>query len=402
MSTPPQPGSAPATLRFDWEAHAIFVLCGVANTLLGPLVPDLMTRWSLTHAQIGTFFTCQFLGAVAGNLVSVLLIPRGLLRRTLALGALCMGIGILTLGRSTALAGMASVALYGMGNGLAVPAGNLLIARVPLSRRAGALSFLNFVWGLGAVATSPLLALWASRGDWRWLLAGFAAVLFFLSVRAAMLGDSPATGPATPDQAEIALPPVPPHYWKHIAIMVAAFFLYVPVENSIGGWSATHGHEVGLTLAFSTLMPGIFYGALVGMRGVAPLLFRVVSARRAAEAGLALAAAGFAIFIYLHQPAAMTLALIMMGAGLATVFPTLLAIFAEVAGPRTEKLGPMIFMATNVSASLMLSGIGVLMDRTGSSSQALLLPWASEVLLLCLLLWSIPRPGSATAPRAAN
>lgn len=391
---------------FDWDVHAVFALCGVATTVLGPLVPGLMLHWSLSHAQIGTFFTCQFLGALAGNMVAVVLIPRGHLKRAMAMGALCMAIGILTLGRSSALAGMASVALYGIGNGLAVPAGNLLVARVPIIKRAGALSFLNFIWGLGAVATSPLLALWQDYGDWRWLLAIFAAVLFALAFRLALASRgevalrSAGLG-VMPDSRVIrsaALPPPPAGYWPMIVTFAVGLFLYVAVENTFGGWAATHAKEVGLPRALSTIMPGVFYGSLVAVRGAAPLLFRVVRPRRAAEVGIAVAVAGSTLLVTMREPWAVALAFALLGGGLATVFPTMLAIFSEAAGSRTEKLGPIIFAITNVGASAMLGGVGVLMDKTGSSSQALLLPFFAQVLLLAILLWRIPRLASGCNP----
>ncbi len=409
MTTKPQPApfaSKPA--RFDWNVHLVFVLCGVVTTLLGPLVPTLMVQWSLSHTQIGTFFTCQFLGALGGNLVGVALIPRAGLRRTMALGTLCMAVGVLALGHGSALAGMASVALYGVGNGLAVPAGNLLVARAPLSQRAGALSFLNFVWGLGAVATSPLLAVWASYGDWRWLSAGFACILLLLASRVALQPSrarlaSPHDHNLASGQQEASSPvPAPAGYWPQIVIFAIVLVLYVSTENTIGGWAATHAREIGMSAALSTIMPGIFYGSLVAIRGIAPWLFRLVPARRAAEAGLALAVIGSAMLVSFRHPWAIALSLVMLGAGLATVFPTLLAIFAEVAGPRTERIGPTLFAMTNVGASLMLASVGMLMDKTGSSSQALLLPGLAQIVLLVLLLCRIPRPSGQVSSETVS
>ena len=47
-----------------------FVLSGIATTIIGPMLPIFIRRWSLDDGQAGLFSTIQFLFALGGSLAS--------------------------------------------------------------------------------------------------------------------------------------------------------------------------------------------------------------------------------------------------------------------------------------------------------------------------------------------
>ena len=143
-------------------------------------------------------------------------------------------------------------------------------------------------------------------------------------------------------------------------IFASSFFLYVGVENTIGGWAATHARQMGVASGLSTLMPMMFYAALLAVRAAAPFLFRVVSARLAAKVGLALAALGMIGLISVSNPIAMAVSLSLIGAGLATVFPTIISILTEAAGPRSARITPPMFAISNLGAASLPWLVGFL------------------------------------------
>jgi fucose permease len=51
-------------------SHIGFLFVGIANTLLGPVLPLLSERWKLSDTQGGYLFTAQFTGAIAGSALS--------------------------------------------------------------------------------------------------------------------------------------------------------------------------------------------------------------------------------------------------------------------------------------------------------------------------------------------
>ena len=74
--------------------HFSCVLTGVVNTLLGPVLPALSARWHLSDAQAGYFFTAQFLGSIAGVILTGVLFPRRGFRLSLMFGYLLMAVGL--------------------------------------------------------------------------------------------------------------------------------------------------------------------------------------------------------------------------------------------------------------------------------------------------------------------
>ena len=155
--------------------HSGFLLIGVVNTLLGPILPMLAARWHLDDGKVGSLFIAQFTGAIIGSALSSPMIERVGLLRLMACGYAVMAAAVACLSVSSWQIGLLSVFSSGFALGLTVPATNLLVAEINSERRAAALNILNFVWALGAVAGPPLIALFARDGlllrpligDWR-------------------------------------------------------------------------------------------------------------------------------------------------------------------------------------------------------------------------------------------
>src|SRR5262249_941983 len=134
-----------------------FVLTGIVTTLLGPLIPLLVKRCSLSDAAAGSLVAAQF----AGQFVGALFANRNLRTSVLA-GIPLVSIGVGALGFSSCGLTYLCTAGYGVGLGLTISAINLIIAGLQSERRAYSLTLLNFLWGVGAVS-SPVLVEWAQR-----------------------------------------------------------------------------------------------------------------------------------------------------------------------------------------------------------------------------------------------
>src|SRR5258708_4258662 len=73
-----------------------FVLSGIATTIIGPMLPIFIRRWSLDDGQAGLFSTIQFLAALGGTLASSAIATWWGYRPALVLGYALMGGGIPT------------------------------------------------------------------------------------------------------------------------------------------------------------------------------------------------------------------------------------------------------------------------------------------------------------------
>src|SRR5882762_4327511 len=151
-----------------------FVLSGIATTIIGPMLPIFIRRWSLDDGQAGLFSTIQFLSALGGTLASSAIAAWRGYKPPLVLGYALMGGGLASLNADTRGVALTATAAFGLGYGLITPGTNLFVAELGGTKSASLLNQLNFAWGAGAMACSPLIALALKRNGLGILLTGAA------------------------------------------------------------------------------------------------------------------------------------------------------------------------------------------------------------------------------------
>ena len=169
--------------------YATFFVTGVITTLLGPLLPQLAARWSVDDLHAGYLFTSQFAGSFAGTLLSGIILPKLGFARALSLGYFFMAAGVMALSFAGWHAALAVVFCIGIGLGLTIPGTNLLFAEMNPTRRASALSTLNFTWGIGAVVI-PIFVFIAGTVRSGALLIGIAVVSAAISITYLLIGSA--------------------------------------------------------------------------------------------------------------------------------------------------------------------------------------------------------------------
>src|SRR5436309_415003 len=125
--------------------HVDFLLTGIVMTFLGPMLPILSSRWSLSDEQAGYLIFAQFFSSMAGMFGSGALVQRWGYRFTLIVGVVLMALGMALLSSGPWLLGMTAVCVLGVGHGITTPAGNLRTAEVNPHASASALNWINAV-----------------------------------------------------------------------------------------------------------------------------------------------------------------------------------------------------------------------------------------------------------------
>lgn len=298
-----------------------FVISGIVTVLPGPLLPLLAGRWHLPDVQSGAFFTAEFAASTVGAILSGyrtrLTLPTGY-------GLMAMGVLLLhaasAMGREWALAGFA---LIGLGTGFSVTATNLRVGTTG-NERARRLSIVNLWWGVGAVGC-PWLVSAAER----------AAHLPVLLVLLALLCAATFAGLVPMLRSrEIAPPPRRDKGRAQaggtLAFFAALLFLYVGVENAVGGWIATYAHRFnGLTLAAASLTVSVYWLALLAGRWAGSLALRRMPDRTVLLASMLLALAALAALMAPESPVTMLVAVGAAGVGFGPVFPVAVARMLE-------------------------------------------------------------------------
>ncbi len=353
-----------------------FVLSGIATTIIGPMLPIFIRRWSLDDGQAGLFSTIQFLAALGGTLASSAIATWWGYRPALVLGYALMGGGLASLDANTHDVALAATAAFGLGYGLITPGTNLFVAELGGAKSASLLNQLNFAWGAGAMACSPLIALALKRNGLAVLLAGTAVFGAILVVGLLFVSFGVQQHKRDPSVAGTASPVI----GLGVTIALAAmFFIYVAMENGIGIWSAEYARRIanGIT-SMTTLAPMFFYAGLASGRGAAPQILRFMHERKIVLGALSLTAAATTLLIASRS--------LPIATGCASVYPIYIAWLSRWYGARAKQIGGVLFALASLGGSAGPGLIGVVSKFSGSLRVGLLVPLACAAILIFLVL----------------
>jgi FHS family glucose/mannose:H+ symporter-like MFS transporter len=356
MSRPNAPSINPRTLLFSG-----FVLTGIVNTVLGPVLPWLSARWALTDAAAGSLFTVQFAGGLTAGALSGAIASRIGVGRTMALGYALMALGLATMAMSGRPAGLVGIAAAGIGLGCVIPLTNLMAARLTPARAAAALGAVNLCWGLGAALWPLIVAISISRSRLPSAIAFVCVLLAAMIVpfsRAAFPHDAPASDERPMAQAvSVSL--------TRLAAFGASIALYSGVESAVGGWVTEYARRLASGVAASgwELAASVFWGGLTAGRAAVALWLTKRWETFALFAGLTAVASAIVLLLVAPGVGAVLAAAAVCGAGLSPVFPVTVAALAREFP--TRMAGPMVALGS-LGAGVLPWVVGAISDRTGS------------------------------------
>jgi FHS family glucose/mannose:H+ symporter-like MFS transporter len=287
----------------------------------------------------------------------------------------------LNLGSS--VASLAAAAVFGCGLGQVLSATNLWVAEVARTRRVAALSILNLMWGLGAIASSPLVMLAERRGA--------TALLFYAIAVGALFTALLLTGmdlePGTTEEEEQRGPAPSENISTRSAVSLAAlFFLYVGSENSVAGWVASltkrSNPDSGELWA---LTPMFFWGGLLSGRALLPLVPLRRREGTLLAGGLMLAAAGIGLLLEARSFTSVAISVSAAGLGFAGTYPILVAWLVKAFGERSRRIGAIMFALAGMGGATMPWLVGLMSTRMRSLRAGLIVPLAGCVAMFTLL-----------------
>jgi MFS transporter, FHS family, glucose/mannose:H+ symporter len=357
-----------------------FILTGIPTVIIGPILPVFISRWSLSDTQAGLFFSVQFTAALCGVWITTALTSRYGYRPSLVIGYLLTGAGLAALNAPTHVLALAATAAFGVGYGMVVPPTNLSAAE---AGGASLVSLLNFAWGIGAVACSPLILVALRHHfltNFLWIVGLCALVLAVCFLFVVFPADAHANSTESAGVRGAA---------PALAITVAVsalFFTYVGTETSIGGWASEDtkrlaGHATSLT----TMAPLFFYAGLMLGRGAAPLVLKRLGEFRLVLTALALDVAGVVLIIVANSPRMAIVGLAIAGLGCSSIYPIYISWFSKWYGPAARRLGGVVFSTASLGASALPWLVGFISTRIGSLRVGLLVPLVGCFVMLGLL-----------------
>lgn len=361
-----------------------FVLTGIATVIVGPMLPVFIQKWSLDDRQAGFFFSVQFTSSMAGvGLSSALSAWRGY-RPPLILGYALIGAGLAALNASSHVFALAATSSFGCGYGLVIPGTNLLVAEAGGKRSASLLNLLNFAWGVGAVACSPLILLALKKRQLPGLLVGLAiaAALMVLGLAFASFGGEGHGAGAKAEQTSTV------DTGLAVTVALAAlFFIYVAMETSVGGWAAELAKRLASGASgMTTLAPMFFYTGLMSGRAIAPLVLLRLHERQLVLGALALSAAGTVIVMASSTLKVAIVGVFLAGLGCASIYPIYIAWLSRWYGPRAKHVGGFLFALASLGGAAGPWLVGAVSKYSGNLRMGLLVPLAGAITMICLVL----------------
>ncbi|MGB5154925.1 MAG: MFS transporter, partial [Candidatus Sulfotelmatobacter sp.] len=363
--------------------HAGFAVTGVATTLIGPILPILIARWSLSDQRAGLFFTAQFCGSMAGVASIRWLIGRGY-RQAFVCGFILIAAGVAGLNLGSNGACLGATFVFGCGLGQVLSTGNLWVAEIAKARRVAALSILNLQWGIGAIGCSPLVMLAQRHEATPLLLCVLAAGSALTALILAAMNLEPAETDEAEEQPKLGLREGISR--RSTFSLAALFFLYVGSENSVAGWVASLTKRMNSDSGdLWALAPMFFWGGLIAGRALVPMLPLRRLERTLMASGLILAAAGICVLLRARTFASVAFSVTAAGFGLAAIYPILVAWLVKAFGQRSRRIGAIMFALAGMGGAVMPWFVGLTSTRIGSLRAGLLVPLAGCLAMLALI-----------------
>lgn len=377
--------------------HFDFLITGIVMTFLGPILPQLSARWSLTDAGSGSLIFAQYFSSMFGMLLSGTLVQRLGYRVTFIIGLLLMACGMVLLAFGPWLLGITAVCILGIGYGVTTPAGNLRTAEVDPARSASALNVINAIWGVGAMSSPFLIAIALRMHRPSLFLYGTAAALLALLITMAMVRFNPDVhAQASSAQSESRI-------WSRPVLLVICllFFIYVGTETCFGQWVATYARRIESGPHWlATISPAFFYGALLFGRALAPIALKFRSPTTVARAGLVLAVLGGLALIAAHGLPLVVAGSLLAGLGMASIFPISVSLFPHWFADSARQASSPVFASGNTGGAVLPWILGVMSAHYASLRLAFCIPLLGA--LAMLLFYLVLRPPPIVQATAAS
>jgi MFS transporter, FHS family, glucose/mannose:H+ symporter len=362
--------------------HSGFILTGVANTMVGPLLPLLSSRWHLNDVQAGNLFAAQFLGSMLGVTISSHLVPRWGARVALSAGLLMMASGAIGIDLVTWTLGLLPLFIVGVGLGLTIPTTNILISELYAEKRAAALSLINLSWGIGA-AICPFLVAAAQKTSPRFVFLYGLAVLLLLSV-VVLARISFSTFPVMVGSTEKGAASIAVWRSRYIPVLGALFFLYVGTEASVGGWIASYAQRVMPAGTKWVITPSYFWGSLLFGRSITPAVLRYLQESKVSIIGLLAALLGIMACLATRNPVQLALSACLAGLGLAAIFPIAIANLSHKFGAAASRVAGLMFNLAGLGGATLPWLVGFTSTRLNNLKFGLFVPLAGCTIMLLL------------------
>jgi fucose permease len=353
--------------------HPVFALTGILHAIGGPLLPSMALAFHLNDSQSGFLFLAYYAGTSLGALLCTRNYAQSVTIGFLALTATCLGVAATD---RTFLQPL--FFLLGICVGIPMSAVSMLAGRKFGSLSAAPLTFLNFSWSAGALIAPLFAARLLTTHTYRaaYLILAFAAALATVACWL-QLEDSPE--PVRSFRQPGGIPNL-----RFIALFAFLTFLEVGIENTTGSWLATYAlRSSGSGAAVAAASSSLYWIGFLASRGASSLLLLRLDPMRVLRIAVVTGFLAALLLVGLRGSSGRGVAMVILGAALAPIFPLLLSRFFARARQSSDSRWVLAFCGFGGSVLPWLTGW--ISARSGTLRMGLLTVPAALLLMICML-----------------
>ena len=361
----PRPGRRRLAVGLMPVAAGSFAALGLRDAALGVAWPSVRQTFDQPLGALGTVLIAGTIGALLGSLASGRVQqrfgPRAALAGLTAIAVVAMAVVTVAPAWLAFVAGMAIVGVSGGGTDASL---NTVMA---LRYGVRGLGLVHAAFGAGAIAGPLVMAVVISAFD-SWRLGYAVLVALYLVVVVGFLAvDWEQPGGVVEQTAPVGHAVAASRYRAALACSVLLFFVYVGVESCAAQWAySLFTEDRGIGTVAAGIWVGAFWAGFTSGRVLTGVLGHRVRRVRLLDSTLVLAAAGAALFWWNPANPVGGVGLVLLGLGLAAIYPTLVSLTPRRVGhgraPRA--IGYQVAAAV-VGFALVPAGFGIVAEGSG-------------------------------------
>jgi len=353
--------------RTTWLSYMLLSCFGFALSLVGPLMPFLAAKLSLTFTQIGYHFTLMSAGVVFISLIGDRIAKRIGNDRMVWGAAILMGIalfGVVT-GSSLAIT-LSSMFLFGCANGTVFMISNTAIAIAAGEHAGKAYTEANIIVGIAGII-GPILAGLVSKSFLGWQSIAFLPLIYTLVLKAFFWGvplpvAQPAQGDSSASSRDIEDHPLPLLFWVFGILM----FFSVGIEFLVSAMGASFfTNVVGFDLSTSAAVMSVFAVAIVLGRMIGRYLLVLMTESRLLILSLVWVLLTFPLYWLSTLPILNVVGMFLVGLGVGNLAPLCVSGAMTAASEASNRASARFGLFPPISIFIMIQLFSILSDQYG-------------------------------------
>lgn len=376
--------------------YLCYFMSGIVILSFGAILPELIRQKGLSYTLAGGLLTCMTIGNFLSTIVYPILCSK--IKEKYVTCTLCtlypICLFLFTISKSVVILYLL-ILLIGLNRGVITVTNNRTVNAVT-NNSPKHLNILHMSYALGALLSPFAIALLTRAGiGWETLLRGISLItilipLLYLMMDGRLLSGKIAVGGESTDENENRdLKPKDNDlrnvsrflrigaYW--IALIMV--FSYMGLENTVNGWFETYLQNVGImSETLATVMVSVTWAMiLVGRLIIASISDKFKTSHILCGITI-LQFIAVILLLNAHSAVMVVISLVLLGLGLAGIYPTLMALGGEIVN--NSNAGMSLLTGVGAVGGIVLPQlIGIVADVQGFNTAILLMGINSVILL---------------------